>query len=199
MKKRILVWAFMGAFVCLLAMGTLSAHKKEVSTVALHPWGYGLSFAGASRSVGTMPTGKTSYEAVFLGSFFFAISPWDLPFLNPSLRTTLSVGVGSHGVQVHDASAVLGIEIIRTLNHPLGFMVTNKAVWAPSLTVGGSYLFGYRPDAKEGWHMLLEASPLKLSHRDFVYEWLVPYAHVDVRQHTIAEWGIVLYRGTVLI
>lgn len=159
---------------------------------AVSPWGAGMSFSGASR----VEVGGQEPEASSVLSLSIYASPWDLPVFNPSVRGSMDIRFSNVGTELSGFSGVLGLDIIRTLDHPFGWLVTNRAMWAPLLELGTAYKRG---PAGSSWALHMAVVPFRLAHRDFIYEWFGVYADMRTDTWRVDEWGILLYRGTVLL
>lgn len=158
---------------------------------AVHPWGIGISFTGASYVGGTEPVPSTD---ISLSAY---AAPWDLKILNPSLRGSVDFRFSKDVSGFSGFRISLGLDVVRTANHPFGWLVTNKALWVPMIEVGGSYAAWKTGRSPLTFH--LAAIPFRLAHRDFIYEWFGVYADMAGDAWKVDEWGIILYRGTMLL
>jgi hypothetical protein len=122
----------------------------------------------------------------------FAYEPFLFQFCNPSLVVATAVGGNLDGeATLAYAQAFLSLDVFRTLSHPFSFVATNPIAWDPSIGVGYQWV----PASRQ--HLLtLSASPLKLTQKDFWYEFFSPFVSFDVSNGNIENWGFNLIRYT---
>jgi hypothetical protein len=121
-----------------------------------------------------------------------AYEPFLFQFCNPSLVVATAVGSNLDGdstfAYVH---SFLSIDVFRTLSHPFSFATINLVAWDPSIGIGYQWV----PSSKQ--HLLtLSASPLKLTQKDFWYEFFSPFISYDLSNGNVENWGFNLIRYT---
>ena len=121
-----------------------------------------------------------------------AYEPFLFTFCNPALVVSTAFGKDLDGNRmVPYIQAALSMDIFRTLHHPFSLVAHNPIAWDPSVSIGYQWV----PDADQQL-LYLSASPLKMSQKDFWYEFFSPFASMDISTGKIESWGFDLIRYT---
>ncbi|AEV30493.1 hypothetical protein SpiGrapes_2736 [Sphaerochaeta pleomorpha str. Grapes] len=122
----------------------------------------------------------------------FVYEPFLFTVCNPALVVSAAYGKNINGNRgVPYIQAALSIDIFRTLHHPFSLIAHNPIAWDPSVSVGYQWV----PEAEQQL-LYLSASPLKMSQKDFWYEFFSPFVSLDVSTKKIENWGFNLIRYT---
>ncbi len=151
-------------------------------------FGYGFGYYGEEVVDG--PERLSSGMEVSL-----AYRPWLLKYGNPSLLGKIALGTDQDKEWIVPyLQAGLNIELVRTTQHPFNFIAHNVVAYTPA--VG----FFYQLDpAREVSTFTVEASLLKLSQKDFWYEFLSPFISFNMEKGVVDSWGVNLVRYTYFI
>jgi len=148
--------------------------------------GYGVGYVGETTFA------NASGDATSGAELTFVYKPWNSVVFNPALVGGTSVGSDGNGnLAVPYIRVGCTFDVLRTFHHPFAFTSPNVIAYTPSINV--SYL--YDPDGHQSL-LMLEASPFKLSDKDFWYEFFSPYVSIDPIAKSLETWGINLIRYT---
>lgn len=122
--------------------------------------------------------------------FGLVYTPFDFQVMNPSLKAETVLAWNKTDIGFQDYRLIVNVDLVRTINHPFGFLWSNPFAWCPSIGVGiqknsDNRVLGY-----------LSLSPLKFMDKDFIYEWFSPFV---VLSPTVEQWGIVLLSFSSLV
>ncbi|MDN5333091.1 MAG: hypothetical protein PWP59_353 [Sphaerochaeta sp.] len=150
--------------------------------------GYGLGYYGEEIMDG--PERVSSGVEVSL-----AYQPWLLEYGNPSLVGKVAFGTDQDKEWIIPyLQAGLNIDLVRTMNHPFNVIAHNVIAYTPAIG-----LFYQMDPMRESSSFTVEMSPLKLSQKDFWYEFFSPFISFNLDEGVVDSWGITLVRYTYFV
>lgn len=151
--------------------------------------GYGLGYYGEEI--------MDSSERVSSGvEVSLAYRPWLLEYGNPSLVGNIALGTNQDKEWVIPYLRLgLDIELLRTTKHPFNFIAHNVVAYTP--TVG--FFYQLDPMRESSTFFTVEVSLLKLSQKDFWYEFFSPFISFNLNEGVVDSWGINLVRYTYFL
>jgi hypothetical protein len=151
--------------------------------------GYGWSVGGTAPLV----SADAAYSSIGLG---LVMQPFGWKHFDPAVRADLSIATVGSVLVLHDLSAGVELTVLRTLQHPFGFLMpTNLTAYAPAVSLD----LQWRLRHPEAVYLSVGLSLLRLSEKDAIYTWVSPFVTFNLDAKTMDSWGVTLWRFSYLV